>query len=382
MAEDRALAGKVAIISGAGKNIGRAIAFRLAADGAAVVVNGRGDRAIIETTAKEIGEAGGRAMPYLADVSKPDAVAAMVEAAVKEFGGVDIAVGNAGLRRQTSFLQMSLEEWHEILSVGDAVRHADQIGMQADRHDPAGLGTLGVERVELAADNLLELVDRAVAVIEVRRVVDLVGIGDRDQPLAADIHQIRLVVIDPVGDIETTLLGEEIERMPGLGEAGAEPAGGFLAGHLGDAGKGVGDRLALFVGAEGVEPNAVGPVVAEDLPTELDCGADDLRVVVADVAVQCRAGADAVLAQHIHQPPNADPVAVVALRPGPYRGCVAGRRAGLAGDAAGERKELDIGDDPDRDQSAVGPFELWPLVDRDIGKRTVIARLHGTTLQG
>ena len=117
MAEDKALAGKVAIISGAGKNIGRAIALRLAADGAAVVVNGRGDRAIIETTAKEIGEAGGRAMPYLADVSKPDAVAAMVEAAVKEFGGVDIAVGNAGLRRQTSFLQMSLEEWHEILSV-------------------------------------------------------------------------------------------------------------------------------------------------------------------------------------------------------------------------------------------------------------------------
>ena len=117
MAEDKALAGKVAIISGAGKNIGRAIALRLAADGAAVVVNGRGDRAIIETTAKEIGEAGGRAMPYLADVSKPDAVAAMVEAAVKEFGGVDIVVGNAGLRRQTSFLQMSLEEWHEILSV-------------------------------------------------------------------------------------------------------------------------------------------------------------------------------------------------------------------------------------------------------------------------
>jgi 3-oxoacyl-[acyl-carrier protein] reductase len=117
MAEDKALAGKVAIISGAGKNIGRAIALRLAADGAAVVVNGRGDRAIIETTAKEIGEAGGRAMPYLADVSKPDAVAAMVEAAVKEFGGVDIAVGNAGLRRQTSFLQMSIEEWHEILSV-------------------------------------------------------------------------------------------------------------------------------------------------------------------------------------------------------------------------------------------------------------------------
>src|SRR6266404_833665 len=114
---DKALAGKVAIITGSGKNIGKAIAETLARDGAAVVVNGRGDRAIIEETAKEIRAAGGRALPFLADVAKPDAVASMVEAAVKEFGGVDIAVGNAGLRRQTPFLQMDLEEWHEILAV-------------------------------------------------------------------------------------------------------------------------------------------------------------------------------------------------------------------------------------------------------------------------
>jgi 3-oxoacyl-[acyl-carrier protein] reductase len=117
MAEIQALAGKVAIVTGSGKNIGKAIAQRLAADGAAVVVNGRGDRAIVEETASEIRAAGGRALPYMADVSQPDAVAAMVDAAVKEFGGVDIAVNNAGLRRQTPFLQMNLEEWHEILSV-------------------------------------------------------------------------------------------------------------------------------------------------------------------------------------------------------------------------------------------------------------------------
>src|ERR671939_1757076 len=99
MAEAQALAGKVAIITGSGKNIGKAIALRLAADGCAVVVNGRGDRAIIEETAQEIRAAGGRALPYLADVSKPEAVAGMVEAAVKEFGGLDIAINNAGLRR-------------------------------------------------------------------------------------------------------------------------------------------------------------------------------------------------------------------------------------------------------------------------------------------
>ena len=117
MAEAQSLAGKVAIVTGAGKNIGKAIAQRLAQDGAAVVVNGRGDLAIIEATAAEIRAAGGRALPYLADVSKPEAVNGMVEAAVKEFGGLDIAINNAGLRRQTPFLQMNLEEWHEILSV-------------------------------------------------------------------------------------------------------------------------------------------------------------------------------------------------------------------------------------------------------------------------
>ena len=115
--EQEALAGKVAIVTGGGKNIGRAIAHRLAADGAAIVVNGRGDRAIVEATAQEIRADGGQAMPFLADVSNPDAVAQMVEAAVREFGGLDIAVCNAGLRRQTPFLEMSFAEWREILSV-------------------------------------------------------------------------------------------------------------------------------------------------------------------------------------------------------------------------------------------------------------------------
>jgi 3-oxoacyl-[acyl-carrier protein] reductase len=117
MAEAVGLAGKVAIVTGAGKNIGKAIALALAQDGAAIVVNGRGDRPIIEETAAEIRAAGGRALPYLADTSNPEAVAAMVDAVVGEFGGIDIAVSNAGLRRQTPFLEMSLAEWREILSV-------------------------------------------------------------------------------------------------------------------------------------------------------------------------------------------------------------------------------------------------------------------------
>jgi 3-oxoacyl-[acyl-carrier protein] reductase len=112
-----ALAGKVALVTGAGKNIGRAIAQALARDGAAVVVNGRSDRAAIEAVAAEIAAAGGRAVPCLADVSDPDAVAAMAHEVAATLGGIDILVSNAGLRRQTPFVAMSYAEWREILSV-------------------------------------------------------------------------------------------------------------------------------------------------------------------------------------------------------------------------------------------------------------------------
>jgi len=114
---DKPLAGKVALVTGAGKNIGRAIALRLACDGASVVVNGRRDRAVVDAVVGEINALGGQAIGCMADVTEPAAVAAMIEQAAAAIGGPDILVSNAGLRRQTAFLDMSLEEWREILSV-------------------------------------------------------------------------------------------------------------------------------------------------------------------------------------------------------------------------------------------------------------------------
>jgi len=111
------LAGKVALVSGAGQNIGRKIALFLAADGARIIVNGRRDRAALDRVVAEIGAAGGEAVACVADVSKPDEVARMVDEGVAAFGGIDILVNNAGLRRQTPFLEISLGEWREILSV-------------------------------------------------------------------------------------------------------------------------------------------------------------------------------------------------------------------------------------------------------------------------
>jgi 3-oxoacyl-[acyl-carrier protein] reductase len=117
MSTDRILAGKVALITGAGKNIGRTIALDLAQRGALVVVNGRSDRSLVDAVVAEVNAAGGEAIGCLADVTDPDAVQRMIDQAVATFGGIDILVSNAGLRRQTPFLEMALSEWREILSV-------------------------------------------------------------------------------------------------------------------------------------------------------------------------------------------------------------------------------------------------------------------------
>jgi 3-oxoacyl-[acyl-carrier protein] reductase len=110
-------AGKVALVTGAGKNIGRSIALDLAARGASLVINGRSDRAAVDAVVAEINAAGGQAIGCLADVSDQSATQAIVQSAVAAFGGIDILVSNAGLRRQTPFLEMSFAEWREILSV-------------------------------------------------------------------------------------------------------------------------------------------------------------------------------------------------------------------------------------------------------------------------
>ena len=112
----QSLQGRVALVTGAGRNIGRAIALTLARDGATVLVNGRSDREAVESVVREIKAAGGQAMAAMGDVSDP-AVAPKLARQGEALGGVDILVSNAGLRRQTSFLDMSFEEWREIMAV-------------------------------------------------------------------------------------------------------------------------------------------------------------------------------------------------------------------------------------------------------------------------
>ena len=105
-----ALDGKVALVTGAGKNIGRAIALHLARDGATVVVNGRSDRAALDAVVAEIAAMGGRARAHLADVSDEAAVARMTDAVAAELGGIDIAINSTGWGLLKPFLDTTHDD--------------------------------------------------------------------------------------------------------------------------------------------------------------------------------------------------------------------------------------------------------------------------------
>lgn len=114
----KCLAGKVAVVTGSGKNIGRAIAEHLAAVGADIVVNGRSDQSAVDETADMLArDYGVAAMPFLADVSERDQVEAMAAAAMERFGRVDIVVSNAALRGQVPFLEMEYAAWRNVIAV-------------------------------------------------------------------------------------------------------------------------------------------------------------------------------------------------------------------------------------------------------------------------
>jgi 3-oxoacyl-[acyl-carrier protein] reductase len=133
------LTGKVAIVTGAGRNIGRAIALTLAESGASILVNARSNRAEAEAVAREIEAAGGKALVHIGDVADAKSVQAMADAAVNQFGRIDILVNNAALRREKSFAEMSYAEWREIMDVTlDGTFHCVKACLPALRQSGAG----------------------------------------------------------------------------------------------------------------------------------------------------------------------------------------------------------------------------------------------------
>ena len=111
------LAGKRAFITGASRNIGRAIALAFAAEGADLVLNTRANREELDGVAAECRKAGVRAVPVLGDIADAGAVDAMVKRGLTELGAIDVLVCNAAIRPHTSVTETSIEDWHRVMGV-------------------------------------------------------------------------------------------------------------------------------------------------------------------------------------------------------------------------------------------------------------------------
>ncbi len=109
------LSGKSAVVTGGSRGLGRAIALRLAEQGADVAISYRGNAAAARDTAAAIEALGRRAVVYQGDVKEPDAADGLIKAALEAFGKVDILVNNAGITRDDLIMRMGVDAWRDVL---------------------------------------------------------------------------------------------------------------------------------------------------------------------------------------------------------------------------------------------------------------------------
>jgi 3-oxoacyl-[acyl-carrier protein] reductase len=109
--------GKVALVTGSGRNIGRATVLKLAAEGANVIVNARSNEQEAQAVAREARDLGVKALPILADVGKRSELDAMAAKALSEFGRVDILINNAAVRPHKPLLQQTDADWEEVRGI-------------------------------------------------------------------------------------------------------------------------------------------------------------------------------------------------------------------------------------------------------------------------
>jgi len=111
------LDGKVALITGSGRNIGRATALKLAGEGAHIVVNARTNQAEADAVAHEVRDRGVKAISILADLAKKDQVDTLAARALSEFGRVDILINNAAIRPHKPFTEVTVQDWEHVRGV-------------------------------------------------------------------------------------------------------------------------------------------------------------------------------------------------------------------------------------------------------------------------
>jgi 3-oxoacyl-[acyl-carrier protein] reductase len=193
MTDSNELAGKVAIVTGAGRNIGRAIALTLARSGASVLVNARSNRAEADEVVRAIESLGSEAIVHIGDVADATAVAAMADAALARFDRIDILVNNAALRREKPFAEMDYAEWREILDVTlDGAFHCTKACLPALRKSGAGtIVNIGGLSAHTGAGNRAHVITAKAGIVGLTRALA--------NDLAADGITVNCVVPGLIG---------------------------------------------------------------------------------------------------------------------------------------------------------------------------------------
>jgi 3-oxoacyl-[acyl-carrier protein] reductase len=165
MSSNKNLAGKAALVTGGSRNIGAAIAKRLAADGAAVAITYSSSPAKADEVVREIQAAGGKALAIEADAADEAAVRAAVNQAVSTFGGLDVLVNNAGTLAMAPIEQFKIEDFDKSIAVN--VRGLFVATQEASKHLRAGgrvinIGSTNAERMPFAGGSVYALTKSAV----------------------------------------------------------------------------------------------------------------------------------------------------------------------------------------------------------------------------
>lgn len=186
------LEGKVAIVTGAGRNIGRAIALDLANAGASILVVARSNKAEADAVLREIEKAGGKALAHLADVADAKAVQAMADAAKKQFGRIDILINNAALRDEKSIDEMTYEDWRKVMNVTlDGAFHCVKACLPAMRAQGGTIVNIGGLSAHTGARNRAHVVTAKAGIVGFTRALA--------HDLAADHITVNCVVPGLIG---------------------------------------------------------------------------------------------------------------------------------------------------------------------------------------
>jgi len=196
---------RVALITGAGRNIGRAIALALARDGMAVVVNVRSSVAEGQAVVDELKALGAPALLCVADVTDAQAVQAMVSQVVGHFGRLDVLVNNAAIRKEASLGSMSSAEWRSTLAVVlDGAFHCTQAALPYLYKATAGaVINIGGLTAHTGAENRVHVVTAKAGLVGLTRALA--------HDLAA--HQVTVNCVSP-GMIETVRHGSSVSAQP------------------------------------------------------------------------------------------------------------------------------------------------------------------------